>query len=45
MPNGVTDADGGQMAETVTTAELGALRFHVDGSRVVWDPSEAVTYA
>ncbi len=39
------DADGGQMAATVTTAELGALRFHVDGSRVVWDPSEAVTYA
>ncbi len=39
------DADGGQTAATLTSAELGAMRFHVDGSRVVWDPSEAAALA
>lgn len=39
------DADGGQNAATLTNAELGALRFHVDGSRVVWDRTEAATFA
>ena len=39
------DADGGHKAANLTSAELGALRFQVDGSRVVWNPSEAATFA
>jgi hypothetical protein len=39
------DADGGQSAATLTSAELGALRFHVDGSRIVWESSEAAAFA